>query len=117
MLLQWTEALYQECDESWARFLQMREMEKEANFFDEVKPYADNIHQLLAKWQQAANEFIATEKPKYVHALQIKNAAEQIDQFVVQSFYRTTSKKRLYQSIQAAKYTCETLLAAFKEVR
>lgn len=116
MLLQWTEALYKECDKSWTRFLQTRETAKEPNFFEEVKPHADAIHQLLAHWQEAANAFIASEKPKYVHAIQIQNAAEQIDQFVVQSFYSNTSKKRLYQSIQAAKYTCETLLAALREV-
>lgn len=115
VLLQLTETLYAECDQSWARFLNMRETAREADFFNEVKPYADRIHAMLGDWQSLAINFIKTENPKYVHVVQIQNAAEQIDQFVVQSFYANTSKKRLYQSIQAAKYTCETLFAALRE--
>lgn len=116
MLQQITTQLYEECDNSWARFMQFREQAYEPDFFNEVRPYANQIHELLNDWQLQAEQFIAVHHPKYVHMVQINNAAEQIDQFVVQSFYIKTSKKRLYQSIQAAKYTCETLLSAMREV-
>ncbi len=116
MLQQITTQLYEECDNSWTRFMQFREQQYEPDFFDEVRPYANQIHELLNEWQQLAEQFIVEYHPKYVHMVQINNAAEQIDQFVVQSFYIKTSKKRLYQSIQAAKYTCETLLSAMREV-
>ncbi|MBM7699064.1 YppE family protein [Kurthia huakuii] len=116
MLQQLTTQIYEECELSWMRFMQFRDDAYEPDFFNEVKPYADRIHNMLLDWQQQAEQFIVLARPKYVHAIQIANAVEQIDQFVVQSFYIKTSKKRLYQSIQAAKYTCETLLSALRDV-
>ena len=116
MLQQLTTQIHEECELSWTRFMQFREDAYEPDFFTEVKPYADRIHNMLLEWQQQAEQFIMRARPKYVHEVQIANAVEQIDQFVVQSFYIKTSKKRLYQSIQAAKYTCETLLSALREV-
>lgn len=115
MLKEVTEQLYAECDRSWTRFMKMREEEKEADFFGEVKPYADQIHQQLAQWKELSQDFIQQHKPKHVHMVQINNASDAIEQFVVQSFYIKTSKKRFYQSIQSVKYTCETYLRAIKD--
>lgn len=116
MLKQLTEQLYAECDLSWNRFMTMREENREADFFQEVKPYADNIQQKLIQWKSLSNDFIQTYKPKYVHMVQVNNASDAIEQFVVQSFYIKTSKKRFYQSIQSVKYTCETYIRALEAV-
>lgn len=114
MLKELTTELYAECDRSWNRFMQMREENREPDFFQEVKPYADYIQQQLIQWKELSNEFIQKNKPKYVHMIQVNNASDAIEQFVVQSFYIKTSKKRFYQSIQSVKYTCETYLRALE---
>ena len=53
-------------------------------------------------------------QPKYVHIQQIYNVVDAMDQFVVQSFYKETSKKRFIQSVQSVQYTLSTLLTLFR---
>lgn len=115
MLKQLTKELYAECDRSWERFLTMREKELEPDFFQDVKPYADEIQQKLLEWKSLSEKYVAQYKPKHVHMVQVNNASDAIEQFVVQSFYIKTSKKRFYQSIQSVKYTCETYLRSLEE--
>ncbi|GEK34117.1 YppE family protein [Kurthia sibirica] len=115
MLKQITTELYKECDISWERFMMMREKNLEPDFFQEVKPYADHIQEKLKQWQDLSQQYIIENRPKWIHMVQINNACDAIEQFVVQSFYQKTSKKRFYQSIQSVKYTCETYLRFLNE--
>ncbi len=104
-----TEELLEECKECWQRFLKMRETDTSPDFFKDVKPQADLYHQKLLMWKNEVEKWIDMNKPKYIHKIQIQNAVESMDQFIVQSFYPKTSKKRLFQSIQSVIYTLETL--------
>ncbi|MFG3611137.1 YppE family protein [Rummeliibacillus stabekisii] len=115
MIEKMTEELLSECKESWQRFLNMRETNTSPDFFKEVKPYADAYHAKLAIWQAEVEKWIDLHKPKHVHKIQIKNAVDAMDQFIVQSFYQQTSRKRLYQSIQSVTYTLETLQRTLKK--
>ncbi|ETT81111.1 YppE family protein [Viridibacillus sp. FSL R5-0477] len=115
MLLSTTEKLLEECDACWQRFLRMREEDTSPDFFLEVKPHADTWHAILVTWQSESEKWILLNKPKYMHNTQIDNALDAMDQFVVQSFYKATSKKRFYQSIQSVKYTLETFLRYLRE--
>lgn len=108
-------ALLQECDQSRNRFFEMREQDRSADFYKEVKPHADKWHRLIDEWQEEALEFIRLNRPKHVHNMQIDNAAEGMSQFIVQSFYKETGKKRFIQTIQAAEYTLQTLIRAVEE--
>lgn len=117
MLQQLTEQLIEECAACLARFWQMREEDREPDFFQEVKPHADYWHQHVLQWQQQADVFIQRCRPKYMHTMQVHNAQEAFTQFVVQSFYKGTSKKRFEQSILSTKYTLETFLKALKEAQ
>ncbi len=109
MLLNLTEELLVESKACWQRFLKMRETDTSPDFFKDVKPHADFVHAKLVAWQQEVEAFIDTNKPKYMHKTQAHNVVDAMDQFVVQSFYQKTSKKRFYQSIQSVTYTLETL--------
>jgi hypothetical protein len=110
-----TTTLLVECDEAINRFYKMRELDAVPDFFEQVKPHADHIHALIKEWQQEANAWIRTTKPKYMHTQQIDNAADAMEQFVVQSFYKETSKKRFIQSVQSVHYTLSTFLRYLKE--
>lgn len=109
MLQTLTDELLDESKECWQRFLKMRETDTSPDFFIDVKPHADLYHQKLITWQKEIEAWIDQEKPKYMHKTQIRNTVDAMDQFVVQSFYQKTSKKRLYQSIQSVIYTLESL--------
>ena len=104
-LLQLTSTLIQACDEATNRFFKMRELDIDPDFFGEVKPYADEMHAHLHEWQQLAQAWIVENRPKYMHKPQIDNAVDAMEQFIVQSFYKATSKKRFIQSVQSVHYT------------
>lgn len=112
---QQTMDLIQECSNSIARFHAMREKNRAPLFFDEVRPYADDIAQLLNDWQINADEWIRLHSPKYVHRQQIVSVVEAMNQFVVQSFYKETSKRRFMQSVHSVLYTLNTLLRYIQE--
>ncbi len=114
-LIDQTKQLIEECDASVNRFYKMREMDATPLFFDEVKPYADKIQAQLNEWQQAANNWIRKNQPKYIHEIQIANVVDAMNQFVVQSFYKETSKKRIIQSIQSVHYTLSNFLRNLEE--
>lgn len=104
-MIQQTAQLIDECEQCVSRFWQMREEDRTPDFFQEVKPHADKIHQLLKEWQQEANKWIEQNRPKYMHTQQISSAIESMEQFVVQSFYKETSKKRFLDAIYSTSYT------------
>ena len=100
------------CKECFERHAQMRELDREPDFFIEVKPYADQYHTLLDEWTAEVSEWIKVAKPKYVHPIQIESLNDSMKQFIVQSFYKKTGKKRFVLSINSAEYTLKTILDA-----
>lgn len=114
-LLQYTTRLLLACEEASSRFFDMRERNAEPDFYGQVKPYADEMHELLLHWQQLAHQWIEDTGPKYMHKQQIDHAVDAMEQFFVQSFYKQTSKKRFLQSIEAVKYTLTTLKRYLQE--
>ncbi|PIC75405.1 YppE family protein [Sporosarcina sp. P17b] len=107
-----TKLLLTICDECEQRFYRMRETDHEPDFFGEVKPYADRSHKAIADWADEMKVWIKKEKPLYVHEVQIDSLKDSMTQFVVQSFYKATGKKRFILSIRAARYTLQTVLDA-----
>lgn len=107
-----TKVLLKICDECETRFYHMRETDHEPDFFEEVKPYADISHKAIADWADDMNAWIKIKKPLYVHEVQIESLKDSMTQFVVQSFYKKTGKKRFILSIRAARYTLQTVLDA-----
>ncbi|MFJ8235214.1 YppE family protein [Ureibacillus sp. NPDC094379] len=114
-LIEQTRELLNECDASIKRFYCMRELDASPDFFNDVKPHADHIHSILVEWQQLTKQWIKENQPKYIHAQQVDNAVDAVDQFVVQSFYKKTSKKRFEQSVLAVHFTLTTLLRNLEE--
>lgn len=115
LLIQQTSILIDECEKCVSRFWQMREEDRAPDFFSEVKPHADEIHQLLKDWQREANAWIQKNRPKYMHIQQIASVVESMEQFVVQSFYKETSKKRFLDATHSTSYTLKNLSKIVKE--
>ena len=114
-LLEKTEILLSVCRECHTRHAHMRELDREPDFFIEVKPYADKYHALLDEWTEEAYAFVKTAKPKYIHPVQIDSLNDSMKQFIVQSFYQKTGKKRFVLSINSAEYTLKTFIDALKK--
>ena len=95
----------------------MREEDRTPDFFTEVKPHADVIHQLLKEWQQEANSWIQKNRPKYMHTQQTASVVESMEQFVVQSFYKETSKKRFLDATHSTSFTLNNFYRLVKEAQ
>ncbi|MBE1554147.1 YppE family protein [Sporosarcina limicola] len=111
-LIEKTKTLLAVCAECFERHARMRELDVEPDFFNEVKPYADKIHTMLDEWTIEVSDWIKIAKPMYVHPVQIESLNDSMRQFVVQSFYQKTGKKRFVLSINSAEYTFKTILDA-----
>ncbi|WP_342472301.1 YppE family protein [Metasolibacillus sp. FSL H7-0170] len=114
-LVELTTYLIAQCEDAQNRFFHMREFDLKPDFFTEVKPYADTVHEQLKLWRQLAKEWRASYQPKYMHNQQIDQVVEAMEQFTVQSFYKETSKKRFLQSIHSVHYTLSTILRYLEE--
>lgn len=111
----YTEQLQNECQDALDRFWEMRRLNKEPDFFNEVKPHADQLHAAIKNWQQLAHLWIKENQPKNLYVQQIDHAADAMEQFVVQSFYKGTSKKRFTQSIQSVQYTLSIVVKKLED--
>lgn len=115
LLREKTLMLIDECAQCVERFWKMREEDRAPDFFQEVKPHADHIHGLLKDWQQQADAWINEHRPKYMHTQQIASAVESMEQFVVQSFYKETSKKRFLDATHSTSYTLKNFYRLVEE--
>lgn len=111
-----TKRLIDKCDAAQARFFEAREKDITYDFFEAVKPYADETRDELVAWREQMERFIVTHRPKNLYLQQIDHAIDAMEQFVLQSFYQKTSKKRFLQSIQSVKYTLTIALKKMQEV-
>ncbi|MFF2752727.1 YppE family protein [Psychrobacillus sp. NPDC058041] len=115
-LLKLSTQLLKECDDCIIRFETYREIDKDPDFFNDVKPHAYQIDALLQEWEELVRKWIQTKRPKYVHPTQVDSLEESMKQFIVQSYYKGTSKKRFLKSVHSSKYTIETIIQAIREV-
>lgn len=105
-----TEKLISESEACLARFEQLRVEDRTPDFFEEVKPHVAKVDIWISEWKQEAECYIRLNRPKYIHQNQIDATEDGMKQYVVQSFFKETSKKRFYQSVHAVLYTLKTLL-------
>ncbi|MET0785698.1 MAG: DUF1798 family protein [Paenisporosarcina sp.] len=115
-LFQKTNLIYQESQLCLARHLQMREDDSTPDFFETVKPHADHWHLFLIQWREESRLWIEQNRPKYIRIQQIDAAIEAFNQYLVQSFYKETGKKRFAQSIQSTCYTLQAFMDAIEQI-
>jgi hypothetical protein len=78
--------------------------ETEADFYTEVKPFADRIHFRVQEWEPLAREWVITNKPKYLYPIQIKTAAENIGYLGVYVFQKNMKDKRITEMVKSVLY-------------
>ncbi len=110
-----TSYLHKENEKALRRLEQrLQEEGYEPDFFGEVKPYVDEFYPKKDEWQELCKQWIKEEKPKYIAPNQIDSTEENLNNVVLQSFYKDTKVKRFKQMYQANKYVLESILT-YKE--
>ncbi|HLG26344.1 MAG TPA: DUF1798 family protein [Paenisporosarcina sp.] len=114
-LIEQTKLVLEESNKCLSRHQEMRDTDSTPDFFSQVKPHADHWHAFLIEWREKSKIWLNDKRPKHMRIQQIDAAIEAFNQYVVQSFYKDTGKKRFAQSIQSTCYTLQTYLNALEQ--
>ena len=87
----------------------------EALFYDEVKPTFEKVMNQAIVWKPLAEAWVKEQRPKYVHLPQIESTLENIEQVVLQSFYKDVNKQRFHNLHHSVEYIVNSILAEIDE--
>jgi len=106
LLLISSQQLLQHLEECKKRFEQLNEKPEktEEYFYDDVKPYFELVMNKANEWKPLAVKWVSEYKPKYIHLTQIDSAMENIEQVVLQSFYKDVNKQRFHNLHHSVEY-------------
>ena len=94
---------------------QAHERKREPDFFAEVKPFADQVKQLLDDWKQIAISWVKKAQPKHIHEIQIETVGENIEKISVEAFYPSVSERRIKQFCRSVEYTLSLVLERLEQ--
>lgn len=110
-IMEMTQKLLDYIEEIEKRFIHTQENKEEPDFFNEVKPFADQVHNLLVEWEKETVEWLRIAAPKYIHSQQIVSTVENVNHVTVQCFYPDTREKRFKGMIQSIRYVLNDILS------
>jgi hypothetical protein len=102
-------------EQAYAYFQRFRLGEEEADFYDQVKPFADDVREQLEEWVPHVLRFLEKDKPDYIHPQQIDQLAENFEMVSVTCFQKDTKKKRFNEQYKSIEYTLSLVLHAMNE--
>lgn len=91
----------------------------ESDFYNEVKPFSDEVLKVARKWKEAALEWLGEGQVKYLYPIQIENAFENLLITSVQAFQKDTAarkfnERRFIEMIKSVDYVLNTMLSQLK---
>ncbi|WP_158211611.1 YppE family protein [Alkalihalobacterium alkalinitrilicum] len=81
-----------------------------ADFYTDVKPFADRVYVLANKWKPLAETWVKEYSPKYVYFMQLTNAYDQLLETSIAAFQKDTKSKRFIDTIKSIDYILDTIL-------
>lgn len=116
-LIKSSQHLLELLQESKQRFESFQEKPEktESYFYDQVKPNFEMMKDKLNVWEQLALEWIQKKKPKYIHPSQIESAMENVEQVVLQSFYKDINKQRFTNLHHSVEYLLNNIMDEIEE--
>jgi hypothetical protein len=111
ILVNLNESLYEYTRQIEDKFLSVKTSGEKGDFFSQVKPFADEVKEVVDLWKKEATTWIAKNRPRNLHESQIDSAAEQMEMISVQAFFPETSRTRFINYLQSVRFVL-TLLRA-----
>ena len=90
-------------------YRQARENDTHADFQTVIKPFADHVKRLADSWLVDAENWVVTNRPKYISMMQIKNTHNNILQVSVHCYFPESSKARFIKHCNAALFVLEQI--------
>jgi hypothetical protein len=97
------------------RFERARETGEKGDFYQEVKPFADEVSERTAEWRNEASAWLQKHPQRNLHPKQIDATAENIEMVCVQAFFPETSRKRFMGHVQSIEYVLQSLLDVLRK--
>jgi hypothetical protein len=114
-LMEHTEKLLEAVEYAVDTFYKVKESGVNEDFYEVVRPFANQIKQRNDEWKEMAKAWVREAKPDYLNSIQIDTASDHIEIISIQAFFTQTSKKRFLDSAKSVKYILQTLLDTLKE--
>ncbi|TXC93247.1 DUF1798 family protein [Metabacillus litoralis] len=80
-------------------------------FYQDVKPMFELALDKVQMWKPLAEEWVKMNKPKYIHSAQIDSTIDNIEQIVLQSFYKDINKQRFHNLYNSVEYVLSSILS------
>jgi hypothetical protein len=109
--------LLQLMNECKARFeaLDQKPEKTEALFYNKVQPTFELVMNHANTWKPLAEAWVKDNKPKYIHLSQIESTIENIEQVVLQSFYKDVNNQRFHNLHYSVEYIVNSILTEIVE--
>jgi hypothetical protein len=114
-LLRMTEMLLEYVEISDSRYKKVKESGEKGDFYNEVKPFADEVKSINDRWKEEARKWISIHKPRNLYSQQIDSAAEHIEMVSIQSFFPDASRTRFINYVNSAVYVLKQLIILLRE--
>lgn len=115
LLMKQTNTLRALNEKAYKYFQRFRLGEEEADFYDDVKPFADEVREHLEEWMPHVLKFLKKRKPEYLHAQQIDQLAENFEMVSVSCFQKDTKKKRFNEQYKSIEYTLSLVVHSLEK--
>lgn len=105
-----TENMLQHIENCRTRYFQLREEERDLDFYTDIQPACEQAFIQIEVWFNEMTQWVEQNRPRHIHLPQLKHTKEALDQITVQSYHRKTSRAMFLKSIQSIEYTLKTIL-------
>lgn len=82
-----------------------------ADFYKDVKPFADEVFNTASNWKQLALDWLKKEEIKYLYPQQIEDCYENLLIVSVKAFQKDTGRRRFNEMIKSIDYVLNTILS------
>ncbi len=114
-LIHLTNKLIELNDYAYHSYNQVREKGEQGDFYQDVKPFADQVRDACEQWLPLAIAWLNEVQPKHLHPIQLKNTSENLQMVSVKAFYPDSSLKKFKSHIQSVDYVLKRLLEETKK--
>lgn len=92
------------------QFEQTNSLQKTADFYNEIKPYVDEVKEKSEQWGRVARQWIMESHPPKIHTNQVKHTVENIQYASIQSFFPTTNRAKFLNYVRSIDFVLTIIL-------
>lgn len=85
-----------------------------ADFYNEVKPFADEVQNIALKWKKLTLQWLSKKNIKYLYPQQIEAAYENLLIVSIKAFQKDTRPKRFHEMIKSIDFVLNAIITRLK---